>query len=60
MENIDFVENTCRQQGDTYVCYFLRTPPFLLFGLDTYALDIYFNKDKSFKGAKHTLYNLLE
>ena len=36
------------QVGDKYVTYFLRTPPFLLIGLDMYTLDICFEEDGSF------------
>ena len=40
------------QVGDTWVRYFLRTPPFLLFGLDMYTLDIWFDEDGSFQEAR--------
>ena len=36
------------QVGDRWVSYFLRTPPFLLIGLDMYTLDIWFDEDGSF------------
>ena len=36
------------QVGDKWVTYFLRTPPFLLIGLDMYTLDICFEEDGSF------------
>ena len=39
------------QLGDTWVSYFLRTPTFLLIGLDMYTLDIYFAEDGSFQSA---------
>ncbi len=40
------------QVGDRWVSYFLRTPPFLLFGLDMYTLDIWFDDDGSFQEAR--------
>ena len=39
------------QVGDKWVCYFLRTPTFLIMGLDMYTLDIYFNEDGSYQSA---------
>ena len=40
------------QVGDKWVTYFLRTPPFLLIGLDMYTLDIWFDEDGSFQEAR--------
>lgn len=40
------------QVGDRWVSYFLRTPPFLLFGLDMYTLDIWFDDDGLFQEAR--------
>jgi hypothetical protein len=40
------------QVGDRWVSYFLRTPPFLLIGLDMYTLDIWFDDDGSFQEAR--------
>ena len=42
------------QLGDTYICYFLKTSPFSIMSLDMYTLDIYFDKDGTFKSAKVT------
>lgn len=38
--------------GDTQLCYFLMSPPFLIMGLDMYSLYIYFNDDGAFLAAK--------
>ena len=40
------------QQGDTFVCYFLKTGPSVIMGLDMYTLNIYFDKDGAFKSAE--------
>ena len=40
------------QRGDTYICYFLMTPPLLLFGLDMYTLNIWFTEEGAFQSAK--------
>lgn len=37
--------------GDKWLSYLLRTPPFLLIGLDMYTLDICFDEEGSFLSA---------
>lgn len=40
------------QLGDTYICYFLKTSPFSIMSLEMYTLNIYFDKEGTFKSAK--------
>ena len=40
------------EPGDTQLCYYLMSPPFLIMGLDMYSLYIYFNEDGAFLAAK--------
>ena len=39
------------QVGDKWVTYFLRTPTFLIMGMDMYTLEISFNEEGSYQSS---------